>query len=261
MHFQNRRLDPLLLQFFHRFQHPAQDEPAAHQRDIRAVLDQRAGLAQLKRNFLVENHMFAAVRDPQESRPVIFGDGQRRRKHLGRIRWNDDRHVGDTAQNAQILEELMRDAFALAAENAAVRADQFDVDLGIGHEGTDLFAGPHGDKAGIRRHKGNQAASGHAGGAGHGVLLSDPQFDQAIRIFFGEPDHAHGFHRVRGNDHIAAVLRRQLHHRGSERFAGTRIVTHRQSLPAIPWLPAIRHPSALFYARHCPFPYRESPCP
>ena len=145
--------------------------------------------------------------------------------HLVAVAGAEHLHAGNDAHERQILDALMRRA-VLADGQAAVRADDLDVQVGIGDGIAHLLPCSAGGKDGEGVGEGLEAAGGKAGGdAGH-VALGNAHIKEALGIF-GRKALGHGCVGEVGVEHDQlGILLRQLDQRFAVGGAGGNLSCH-----------------------------------
>ncbi len=106
----------------------------------------------------------------------------------------------------------MRHAFTFTRADAAVGANQLDIQSGIGHKGSHLFTGSHGNETGIGCDKRDQSAGCQTGCTVYGVLFGNAHVNEAVRVFLDKVFALNDEYRIGTNQDCLGTLLHQFCH-------------------------------------------------
>ena len=170
---------------------------------------------------------------------VIVQQSLHRLPHLVAVAGAQNRHVGDSPHDGQVLNALVGGA-VLAHGQAAVGADDLHVQARVSHAVADLLKGPAGGEHSKGVDKGLLAAGGQAGSHTNHVGLSDAHVKKAVRMSSAKVLGHGGAGQVRVQDHQVGFLLGQFHQRLAVSGAGRNLICHLTCPPFLPGRPPAR---------------------
>ena len=196
---------------------------------------------------LVGDGLHSQTAETQIGGAVVSQQGLDGLLHLVAVAGTQDGHVGDGPHDGQILDALVGGA-VLAHGQAAVGANDLDVQAGVSHAVADLLPGPPGGEHGEGVDKGLLAAGGQASGDADHVGLGDAHVKETVGVLGPETLGHGGAGQVGVQDYQVRLL-------GSQFFQGLAVsgpcrdllchVTCPPSLPGRPPAPDVPVDTAL----------------
>ena len=193
-------------------------QPGGDDHDIAAAAE-FGGLAELEPVVvLVEHRGHVAAEQPQVGRAVVRGELRHGLLDVDGVARVDDGEAGAGAQDREVLRGLV--AGPVAGGQAGQRADDVDVQAGLGDVQAQEVVGAAGGEHRVGRGERHQAHLGHArSGAEHG-LLGHAHLEEPVRVRVAEDVHVGVLGQVGGQPDDLRPLLGEPRERVAERGAG-----------------------------------------
>ena len=181
--------------------------PGGDEHDVAAGA-QLGGLAELEPvAVLVEHRGHLPAQQAQVGRPGVVGELRDGLLDVDRVAGVDDRQVRAAAQDRQVLGGLV--AGPVAGGQAGQRADDVDVEVGLGDVEAEEVVGPPGREDRVGGREGHQPDLGQAGCGAEHRLLGHAHLEEPLRVGVAEDVHVGVLGQVRRQpDDLRALLRR-----------------------------------------------------